>query len=164
MEARGESPGSGARWSNGFFNESEGLKEERPSLPAILILIPAGGGLFLPRYSVIPLPLTGQLGVHWGSWGEDPGFGAQATASQWGGAATWMVVDSKMPIAGYRVLQGEEVGQMDHSPVLLRVGLGKAGRNIARLIESENLSASGINFRNAIPGRVLSGIWRPYDN
>jgi endonuclease/exonuclease/phosphatase family metal-dependent hydrolase len=65
-----------------------------------------------------------------GIMGEDPGFGAQATASM-GRRNTWMVVDSKMPIAGYRVLKGEEVGQMDHSPVLLRVGLGKAGRNIA---------------------------------
>ena len=65
-----------------------------------------------------------------GIMGEDPGFGAQATASM-GRRSTWMVVDSKMPITGYRVLQGEEVGQMDHSPVLLRVGLGKAGRNIA---------------------------------
>ena len=62
--------------------------------------------------------------------GEDPGFGAEATSAM-GRRSDWVVVDSKMPITGYRVLQSVAVGRMDHFPVLLRVGLGKAGRGSA---------------------------------
>ena len=60
--------------------------------------------------------------------GRDPGFGLQATASL-GRRSDWVVVDSKMPITDYRVLESVQVGRMDHFPVLVRVGLGKAGRS-----------------------------------
>jgi endonuclease/exonuclease/phosphatase family metal-dependent hydrolase len=62
--------------------------------------------------------------------GRDPGLGLQATSSM-GRRSDWVVVDSKMPITGYRVLESVKVGRMDHFPVLVRVGLGKAGRDAA---------------------------------
>jgi endonuclease/exonuclease/phosphatase family metal-dependent hydrolase len=62
--------------------------------------------------------------------GRDPGLGLQATSSM-GRRSDWGVVDSKMPITGYRVLESVKVGRMDHFPVLVRVGLGKAGRDAA---------------------------------
>ncbi|MCP4849302.1 MAG: endonuclease/exonuclease/phosphatase family protein [Verrucomicrobiaceae bacterium] len=80
--------------------------------------------------------LSDSLSFDLASWralaimGEDPGFDARATSSM-GRRSDWVMVDSKMPITGYRVLQSVEVGRMDHFPVLLRVGLGKAGRGIA---------------------------------
>ncbi len=62
--------------------------------------------------------------------GRDPGFGLQATSSM-GRRSDWVVVDSKMPITAYRVLESVQVGRMNHFPVLVRVGLGKAGRDSA---------------------------------
>jgi endonuclease/exonuclease/phosphatase family metal-dependent hydrolase len=62
--------------------------------------------------------------------GRDPGFDLQATSSM-GRRSDWVVVDSKMPVTDYRVLESVQVGRMDHFPVLVRVGLGKAGRSAA---------------------------------
>jgi len=62
-----------------------------------------------------------------GLMGEDPGSRGMATSSL-GRRSSWMVVDPKMPITGYSVLQDEQAGSMDHFPVFLRVGLGRAGR------------------------------------
>jgi len=62
-----------------------------------------------------------------GLMGDDPGFDAGAT-SPMGRRSSWMVVDRKMPITGYQILKNEQKGGMGHFPVLLRVGLGRAGR------------------------------------
>ena len=62
-----------------------------------------------------------------GLMGDDPGFDAGAT-SPMGRRSSWMIVDRKMPITGYQILKNEQKGGMGHFPVLLRVGLGRAGR------------------------------------
>ncbi len=58
--------------------------------------------------------------------GQDPGFGGRATGGL-GRRTDWVVVDTKMEVTGYQVLDPSGVGGMDHRPVLVRVGLGRGG-------------------------------------
>ena len=62
--------------------------------------------------------------------GSDPGFGGAGT-SPLGRRDNWVVVDSKMAITDYRVLESFRGGGIAHAPVVVRLGLGKAGRKMA---------------------------------
>jgi hypothetical protein len=63
--------------------------------------------------------------------GTDPGFGGAGTDGL-GRRVDWIVVDSKMSVTDYRVLQSMRGEGIAHAPVVVRVGLGKAGRERAK--------------------------------
>lgn len=59
--------------------------------------------------------------------GSDPGLGGGPTSAL-GQRPNWLIVDSKMSVTDYRVLDSAKQRGMDHRPVLVAVGLGRAGR------------------------------------